>query len=84
VLIVLKKKLKFNLETDRLILETCPEPVQVMPASEPLIEMPLWENPPWETPFWILVVGNVFVGALFLAGLFSVPAWLSGLFQFIY
>ncbi len=71
---MLKKKLKFNLETDRLILETCPEPVQVMPVSEPL----------HENPFWILVLGNVFVGTLFLAGLFSVPAWLSGLFQFIY
>lgn len=76
---MLKKKLKFNLETDRLILETCPEPVQVMPVSEPLHENSLREN-----PLWILVVGNVFVGALFLAGLFSVPAWLSGLFQFIY
>ena len=54
-----------------LLLEQCPEPVQVMPPVDTAAKLPVA----------LTVFGNVLIGFLLLGGLMLIPAWLASLIR---
>ncbi len=67
-----KKNHEFELEKENLALESCPEPVQVMPPELITTEKTLAPQ----------VLGNVVVGILLLGGLMFAPVWFFNLLTF--
>ena len=66
---MLEKNQEFELEKENLALESCPEPVQVMPPA--LITAEKVSAPS--------ILGNIIVGILLLGGLLFAPAWLASM-----
>ena len=60
-------KERINAAGENLLLEQCPEPVQVMPPAAQ------------DWPLLAMVCGNVLLGAALIAGLLLTPYWLARL-----
>ncbi len=69
---MLNKEL-INKAGENLLLEQCPEPVQVMPPAPAAQDWPLLA----------MVCGNVLLGAALIAGLLLTPYWMARLIGLI-
>ena len=67
--IMLNYGLSVSPAIEELVLEKCPEAIQVMPP----------EGNCRDIPFSLRVFGNVLIGILLLGGLFSMPYWMASL-----